>query len=560
MRFLPFCALTVPLVLAGACGRGEPSASAPAGPDGGTLVIAEPGDADNLLPPMTTSIVGRAVVDLVYDHLAEIGDSLYTTGDEGFTPQLADRWTWGPDSMSVAFHLDPRARWHDGVPVRASDVRFSLALYKNPTLGSPVAPLLSNVDSVTVRDSLTAVAWFHAKTPESFFNIVYQLWVLPAHVLDTIPPARLATSEAARHPVGSGRFRFVAWRAGSRLELVADTGNYRGRAKLDRVIWSVVPDNNAAFTQILSGDADLLESVTPDQLKAVGSHANLRPFAWPSLQYVFLGMNFRDPAHRARPHPILSDLRVRRAISMAIDRHAMLQNVFDSLGAIGYGPFPRVIATSDTTLHIPPYDPTHAAALLDSAGWTTGPGGVRQRGGQPLTLRLIVPSSSAFRNQYAVLIQDALRKVGITVNLVVEQYAAFLNQQGAGDFDMVMAGYGTDPNAGGAEQAWGSSALPPGGLNYLSYSNPRFDALLDSASASFDPAKAKRYASRAYEVIVDDAPGVWLYDAVAYGAISTRFHVPAMRADGWWQHLADWTVPPAQRIDRDRLGLAAPNP
>ncbi|MGH7690639.1 MAG: ABC transporter substrate-binding protein, partial [Gemmatimonadaceae bacterium] len=237
-----FCACCVPLVILAACSRGEPSTSPAQGPDGGTLVIAEPGDADNLLPPMAASMLGHEVADLVFDHLAEIGDNMRTTGDQGFTPQLADHWTWAPDSMSVAFHLNPRARWHDGVPVRASDVRFSLDLYKNPKLGSPIAPLLSNVDSVSVKDSLTAVAWFHAKSPESFFNIVYQLWVLPAHVLDTIPPERLATSAAARHPIGSGRFRFVSWEPGSRLMLVADTGNYRGRAKLDRVIWAITPD------------------------------------------------------------------------------------------------------------------------------------------------------------------------------------------------------------------------------------------------------------------------------------------------------------------------------
>ncbi|MGH7669127.1 MAG: peptide ABC transporter substrate-binding protein [Gemmatimonadaceae bacterium] len=553
-----FCACCVPLVILAACSRGEPSTSPAQGPDGGTLVIAEPGDADNLLPPMAASMLGHEVADLVFDHLAEIGDNMRTTGDQGFTPQLADHWTWAPDSMSVAFHLNPRARWHDGVPVRASDVRFSLDLYKNPKLGSPIAPLLSNVDSVSVKDSLTAVAWFHAKSPESFFNIVYQLWVLPAHVLDTIPPERLATSAAARHPIGSGRFRFVSWEPGSRLMLVADTGNYRGRAKLDRVIWAITPDNNAAFALTLSREADLMEIATPDQLKAAASHPSLRVFPWPSLQYVFLAMNFRAPGHHAQPNAVFSDLRVRRAVSMAIDRHAMLQNVFDSLGAASYGPFPRSLATADTTLRLPPYDPAHARALLDSAGWTVGPDSVRRRNGKPLDVRLIAPTSSAFRMSYTVLIQDALRKVGIKVDIDAEPFPSFFAKQLAGDFDLALAGYGTDPNAGGAAQQWGSDAMPPGGFNYLAYSDPRFDALLDSASKTFDAQTARRYASRAYQVIVDDAPGVWLYDGVSYGLISTRFHVPAMRADGWWQHLADWTVPVAERIDRDRLGLGAP--
>ena len=553
-------ALALTAMLAIACGRGEPPATANAAPDGGTLVVAEPSDADNLMPPLTVSLVGHAVTDLLFDHLAEIGDGMHTIGDNGFKPRLADSWTWAPDSLSVAFHLDPKARWHDGVPVRAADVKFSLDLYKNPKVGSPEAPLLANVDSVSVPDSLTAVAWFHTKTPEQFFDIAYQLWVVPKHVLDTIPPDKLGTSEAARHPIGSGRFRFASWQPGSRLEIVADTGNYRGRARLDRVIWAITPDNNSAYTMMLGGQADLFENASPDQLKAVASHAALRPFPWPAPQYVFLGMNYRDAKHHAQPSAYFADLRVRRAVSMAIDRHAMLSNVFDSLGAIAYGPFPRAVGSSDTTLHLLPYDTTAAAALLDSAGWVRGANGMRARNGRPFTLDMIVPNSSAFRMSYAVLIQEALRKQGIAVTIDPMPYSAFIPRQTAGDFDLVLAGYGVDPNATAIGQGWASHSAPPEGFNYLSYSDPKFDALLDSTAHAFNPARAHDYLSRAYQTIVNDAPAVWLYDVVSYGIISRRFQMPPLRADGWWEHLADWTVPVADRIDRDRIGLAAPKP
>lgn len=562
MRPFRIALCLVPFALA-ACGGGEapPAGSAGgAGPDGGTLVIAAPGDADNLLPPLSTTIVGRAVVDLVFDHLAEIGDAMNTFGDAGFTPRLARSWTWAPDSMSIVFHLDPRARWHDGTPVRAQDVRFSLALYKNPALASPIAPALANVDSATVLDSLDARVWFHRHTPEEFFDVAYQLWVMPAHVYDTVAVAKLATSDLARHPVGSGRFRFVSWQPGARLELDADTGNYRGRARLDRVIWAITPDNNSAFAQIMSGDADLLENASPDQLKALAGHAGLRLFPWPTLQYAFMGMNLRDPAHVARPNPILSDLRVRRAVSMALDRHAMLRNVFDTTGHIGYGPFPAALATADTALVIPHHDPAHAAALLDSAGWALGPDSIRHRGGAALRLRLITPTSSAFRMQYAVLIQEALRRIGVRVDIDAEPFPAFYAKQSAGNFDLALVTYSTDPNAGGAAQSWATASIIPKGGNSLSFSDPRFDALLDSATHTFDVPRARAYARRAYQVIADDVPAVWLYDLYSVGAISTRFRVTALRADGWWEHLADWTVPVADRIARDRIGLGPAKP
>jgi peptide/nickel transport system substrate-binding protein len=95
---------------------------------GGTIVISSAADADVLFPPLTLTLMGKQVSDQVFDNLADIGPALNTVGDAGFTPRLADRWQWAPDSQSVAFHLKPRARWHDGGPVGAEDVRYTFQL------------------------------------------------------------------------------------------------------------------------------------------------------------------------------------------------------------------------------------------------------------------------------------------------------------------------------------------------------------------------------------------------------------------------------------------------
>src|SRR4051812_45317709 len=109
---------------------------------GGTLVISTGGDPDVLVPALVQSTQGAQVVDMIYERLADIGDSLNTLNDKGFTPRLADRWTWSADSLSIAFHLDPKARWHDGVPVRSNDVRFTVVSTKDSTVGSPIAPVI----------------------------------------------------------------------------------------------------------------------------------------------------------------------------------------------------------------------------------------------------------------------------------------------------------------------------------------------------------------------------------------------------------------------------------
>src|SRR4051812_13644759 len=162
------------LAFAVACS--DQRADAGKGDTGGTIVIAMPGsDPAPLLPPLEVDVASRQIGDQIYDLLADMGSGMNTVGDAGFTPSLAHSWAWAPDSMAIAFSIDPRARWHDGKLVTARDVRFSLELTKDPKTASQVAAALVNVDSITVRDSLTAVAWFHKRTPEQFYDLAYQL-------------------------------------------------------------------------------------------------------------------------------------------------------------------------------------------------------------------------------------------------------------------------------------------------------------------------------------------------------------------------------------------------
>jgi peptide/nickel transport system substrate-binding protein len=546
--------LLASLVVAGCKGTEQATT---AGPNdvGGTMVIATAADASSLLPSLVNVITDRQVTDLLFDRLADIGDNLNAVGDKGFKPQLAERWEWAPDSLSIVFHINPHAKWHDGQPVRASDVRYSVNLIKDPALGSPAMPLISNIDSVSVRDSLTAVAWFKRHTPEEFYDLVYQVAIVPEHVLGNTPAAKLKDSDVTRRGIGSGRFRLAKWDAGSRIELVADTGNYRGRAKLDRVVFSISPDFNGAATRFFAGDADLFENLRPEQIAKLANDTARRSVRYPSLGYAFLAFNLRDPSNYPAPHPIFSERAVRRALTMAVDRRAMLKNVFDTLALPLYGPFPNSLVVSDTSLPQIPYDTTKARALLDSAGWLAGPDGIRAKNGHRLEFSILTTNSSATRKQYAVLLQDAFRRVGASAKIDESDFASYVAKQGNHAFDTEMALYQTDPSVSGFKQSWGTAGISKDGGNFTSYSSPVVDALLDSSIVTFDPARTKAYARRAFEAIIEDAPGIWLYEPPTRAGIAKRIHTTFMRADGYWSGLADWWIPASQRNARDKIGL-----
>ncbi|MGH7696777.1 MAG: ABC transporter substrate-binding protein, partial [Gemmatimonadaceae bacterium] len=352
-----------------ACGRTDAGGG---GETGGTVIVASGADAEAVLPALVYTTVGKMVTDLIYEPLADIGDSLNAIGDRGFTPRLAKTWTWAADSQSIAFHIDPAAKWQDGRPVRSPDVKFSHSLFVDPVIHSISASNLSNVDSITTPDSLTAVVWFKGRSPEQFFDFVYNLRVMPEHVLGNVPRDKLGDSPEASKPLGSGPFKFVRWERSSVLELEADTAGWRPRPLLDRVILSVSPDATAAMTRVLAGEADFIEVLRGDAVQRIQNNPNAVAINYQGYDYGAVNWNLRDPTNEQRPHPILGDRGVRRALAMGIDRARVVQSVLDTLGVVSQGPYVRAQAFVDPTLVAYPFDRNAANAILDSLGWSMG--------------------------------------------------------------------------------------------------------------------------------------------------------------------------------------------
>ena len=516
---------------------------------GGTVVISTTGDPGTLFPPLIRTTQGKQISEQIYDYLADVGPEMNTRGEKGFRRQLTDGWRWSADSLSLAFHLDPRARWHDGKAVTAHDVLFTFALNRNPALGGGFLSELGNIDSVTAGDSLTAVFWFHRRLPTQFLDAAAQLLILPAHQLEGIDAAKLRDSSPP--PVGTGRFRLRRWDKGSSVEIVADSANYRGRAKLDRVIWSISPEFTTAVTRLFSGDADLFDALTAENLPELAHHPDLRAIILPGTDYAFLQFNLRDPAKSARPHPLFGERALRRALAMSVDRSALVKSVLDTLGRVAVGPTVRAFPTTDTLVSQIRFDSAAARAILDSLGWSRRNGrGIRMKNGRELAFNLLIPTSSKNRRRLAVLLQEQLRGMGVRVNIEQMDNSAFMARQQAHSFDAVLGAWHLGASPDGTRLAWSSAGLGENGTNFGSYENPTFDAQLDSALLS-EPVHAKQWFTLAYGTINQDAPAVWLYEPRAVIGLHKRVQTGWMRPDAWWADLADWQIPVAGRIARD---------
>ncbi len=555
MAAMRYARLLCTLVVCGCVG--SESSSAKTG--GGTLAISTGGDPDVLIPSLVQSVQATQMTDMIYDRLADIGDSLNILNDKGFTPRLADHWTWSADSLTIAFHVNPKAKWHDGLPVRSSDARFTVASTKDSALGSPVTPLISNIDSVTTPDSATAVYWFHARSPQQFYDAVYQLPIMPEHIWKNIPSASWRASDAAKHPIGSGQYRFARWTPRAAVELVADTANYRGAPKLSHLIWSIAPDFTTALTRFLTKETDFFEQLRPENLPEVAKHPDLRIKPYHALQYMFAQFNLRDPANHARPHPIFANRELRRALTMATDRATIVRSVFDTLALPALGPTVRAYPTTDANLKQIPFDLARARQILDSLGWrATGTDGMRSRNGHPLEFTLSAPITSKVRVRLAVLLQEQLRQAGVKVNVEQLDFPVLVEKERKRAFDAAMGQWSTQPSPGSVRGSWGTAgSRATSGNNYGSYENPVFDANVDSALASFDQAKRKVYFTTAYETIIQDAPAIWLAEPMPTVGYHSRLQLGTLRPDAWWAHIPEWWIPADQRIPRDN---APPSP
>jgi peptide/nickel transport system substrate-binding protein len=321
------------------------------------------------------------------------------------------------------------------------------------------------------------------------------------------------------------------------------------------VIWNIAPDFQTAVTRFLAGESDFFEQLRPENVAEIAKHPQLKTRSYHGLGYNFAQFNLRDPADHNRPHRLFGDRNLRRALTMAVDRSSIVRNAYGSMALPALGPTARAYPTTDANLQQIPFDLTRAKALLDSLGWRVDPSdGVRRRSERPLEFSLAVAGTSALRVRMAVLIQEQLRQAGVKVNVEQLEFPALNDKQRKRTFDMVIGQWSTQPSPGSVRGSWGTSgSRAANGNNFGSYESPVFDALVDSALASFDVAKRKAYFTRAYETIIQDAPAIWLAEPSPTVGYHSRFELGILRPDAWWAHIPEWWIPQAKRIPRDNI-------
>lgn len=476
-----------------------------------------------------------AILDLLFPSLlTEQPD--YELHPPSFAPNLATSWAFSEDNRTLTFHLRANARWSDGTPVTAEDVAFTFRVQKDrrlPWSGQEIKDFIENVEVV----SPTEVRFHFSRTYPYQLMDANDGHIVPAHVWGKIPLEQWTHTDFSRSLVTSGPFRVGAHVPQQALTLARDPAYWdQPKPYLDRVVFKVIPDVGQQLSQLLAGMVDVVLMVPPREAHEVRRHPNLELVEIPSRVWGFVGWNNRRPP--------LADRRVRRALSLGINRQAIVETVYWGFARLARGPIPSTMWAANRNLKPLPYDPAQAESLLEAAGVRdTNGDGFREWEGKPWSIELLYPSVNPLRAQAAAMIQADLAKLGISVRPTPMEFTAMMARQEAGDFDAVLSAW-EEATKVDMTSLWVTPSAAGGSNNFIGYSNPEVDHLVAQAREENDLDKAKVYWDRAQELIVEDQPVTFLYESVQLVGISRRIKGANINPASVFFNLPEWYVHP----------------
>ena len=499
------------------------------------VVIATSVDLEQvneLLPGQNPITVGLLRHFLFRPLLAEQSD--YAEHPPTFAPALAERFEWSPDRTALTFHLRRDALWSDGQPITADDVRWTWQAQTSPEVAWDYAFVKEPIRDVEVVDPFTARFHFTAPSLTQMSDAVEGV-VLPKHAWSALPFAdwRQQPDWFRGHLVTSGPFTLQAWIPQQEIVL-ARNPRYAiaDRPRLDRVVIRVLPDRAGQLTQLLSGAVDFVEALAPSDWSTVENSAHTTLLRYPTRQYNAIVWNLRQPN--------FADAATRRALTMAINRSALVDSLYRGHARVASSPLVTGVWAHDAALTPLPYDPAGAAALLATAGWSDSDGdGIVERGGRPFAFDLSTNTGSSVRADALVLIQADLRKIGVLARPRVLEPNSLMPAVAQGSFEALLTGWALDTSL----DLWSNfhSAAIGAGANYGGYSEPEIDRLLDAFEQQPDPASAKAVLQQVEHLLHRDQPYTFLWEPERADGASRRLRgarpnalSPFFEIEEWW--------------------------
>ena len=510
-------------------GRGEVSAS-PA--YGDTLIEASIADIQGLIPNITSDGASHEVGGLIYSGLVKRDKDL------NLIPDLAQSWELSKDCLTLTFQLRNDVKWHDGHAVTAEDVRFTYEAMIHPKTPTAYKEDFLAINAMEILDPYTVRITYPKPYAQALET--WGMWVLPKHLLDRyVAQGRLREAPQNRHPVGNGPYRFVEWKSGEKVVVVANPDHFQGKPYLSRVVYRIIPSQATIFLELKAKGVDFA-GLTAIQLKRQTEYPAFRKayskYQYPANAYTYFGLNLKDPR--------FADRRVRQAFAYAINKAELIDGVVMGLAREATGPYKPGSWAYNANVARFPYDPQRAKALLAKAGWRDTDGdGVLDKDGKPFAFTIRTNQGNEELKKIAEIIQQRLKDIGVVADIQILEWASFIKEFiKKRRFEAIILGWsiGLDPDQ---YEIWHSSKTGPDELNHISYANPEVDELLELGRSSCRQEERKKHYDRLQEVLAEDQPIIFLYFRDALPVVASRVRGIEPSPNGITFNFIRWYVP-----------------
>lgn len=493
----------------------------PAAHKGGSIVLGESSDISTVNPILLFDSTTLNIVGTMFETLVGISPV-----DGIPVPGLADSWDVAPDGLTYTFHLNQKAKWHDGVDITAEDVKFSFDAVLDPNTGSLYTTIVNeSVGSYRVVDADTFEVVARDHFVSFLFNGPGAVFIIPRHIWADVDVSAWSfdggsTGQDASRVIGSGPFKFKEWVQGEHVTVVRNDEYYDVVPNIDELTLAVQPDAEAAVLALQGGETDMMEIIPPAQTQTVIDTPGRAVAIYNFYQITLYGMNL-DPVRT----PLFQSKEVRQALFYALDRDSITKSIFFGFGEPAIGTQPKLSPAYAPDQMTPNYtfDPVKAKELLTQAGWTdTNNNGTVDKDGVEFKFKLLYSGGDATVDQLVAYMQEAWAQVGVKMELDSISGTALTDRLRAHDYDMFLSGFGL--TADGDQSSLFSCEAYVNGFNFMRYCNQEWDRINELQKREFDSAIRTGEQIQLSQMIWEDLPIGPIRFGIARTGYSTRIH------------------------------------
>ena len=438
------------------------------------------------------------------------------------------------DNPVIIFHLRPGVTFQDGHPFSAEDVKFTYKTVMDPANISPRLPDFEPVKMVEIMDPLTLrVVYKRLYSPALS---TWMMGILPQHLLNktalgeesrqrglAADTMSVRQSLFNRNPLGCGPFAFREWKSDQYIMLDRFEEYWEGPPNYQKYAYRIIPDMLTQEMEFYAGTVDSYQ-VQPYQVHRFKDDPRYQSFSGLSFGYTYIGYNLRREP--------FDDIRVRKALGMAIDVDKIIKYVLYGQGERITGPFPKQTDFYNDNIQPLPYDPEGALRLLAEAGWKANEQGWLEKNGKRLAFTLITNQGNNIRKAILSIVQDSWRKIGVDVQTDLLEWAVFIQERvNKLDFDAIVLGWlmGIEPDL---YQIWHSSQTGPYQLNFVGFKNREADELIVKIRREYNRERLVVYCQRLHKIIAAEQPYTFLYVAKWTALLDKRIVIMVRDKEG----------------------------